>query len=242
MLFKKKQNQKSVPEEECVQKFGGELDFSTAEAFNLLRTNLSFAFPGKTNGKLVGITSAAPSEGKSYNAVNLAYSLAKDGQKVLLIDADLRKPTVAEKLGLKLAPGLSNRLITENDSFINEGVLHENLSVLTAGDVPPNPSELIGSEKMENLLKSYAETYDYVIVDLPPVMEVPDPLILSNKLDGIVITVMHERSFCSEVKETVRKLQFANARILGFIYNGYSDVAKRKRRKYARRHSKKIKK
>ncbi len=238
MLFKKNRNQNGAQEEGVKQRIGTEMDFSSAEAFNLLRTNLSFAFPGKTNGKLVGITSAAPSEGKSYTATNLAYSLAKNGLKVLLIDADLRKPTIAEKLGLKLAPGLSNQLISKDSSFVHEGILHENLSVLTAGDIPPTPSELIGSDEMEHLLGTYVDRYDYVVVDLPPVIEVPDPLILSNKLDGMVVTVMHERSFCSEIKETVRKLQFANARILGFVYNGYSDVSKRGRRKYAKYHPK----
>lgn len=225
MLKKKTKNQ--IQNVDKVQKIGSELDFSAAEAYNLLRTNLSFAFPGKTNGKLIGITSASPAEGKSYTAVNLSYALAKDGKRVLLIDADMRKPSIAEKLHLKFAPGLSNLLVDQQGTFIHEKVLHDNMSVLTSGDVPPNPSELLGSEEMRRNLEKFADQYDYVIVDMPPVMEVPDPLIIAKNLDGMVVVVMHEHAYRSDIKETVRKLQFVNARILGFVYNGYSAFSKR---------------
>ena len=241
MLLKKLRKFSHEETKNSIVKIGPELDFSTSEAYNLLRTNLSFAFPGKTDGRRIGVTSSAPEEGKSYTAANLAYSLAKDGQKVLLIDADMRKPTVAEKLRIKHTPGLSNQLVDRSgQSFIQEGVMHENLSVLAAGDIPPNPSEMVGSDEMSRLLKEYASQYDYVIVDMPPVMEVPDPLIMAKDLDGIVLAVMHERSYRSEIKESVRKLRFVNARILGFVYNGYTSTTGRKHRKYKRR-TKKIK-
>lgn len=225
MLFKKKKKQ---VDKSGVQKFGGELDFPTAEAYNLLRTNLSFAFPGKTDGKIIGVTSASPSEGKSFTAINLSYSLAKNGHKVLILDADMRKPTIAEKLHLSFAPGLSNLLADSNADYVHHTIaLHDNISVLTSGDIPPNPSELIGSAEMQRNLEEFAKSYDYIIVDLPPVMEVTDALVMSKYLDGIVMVVMHEQSHRSEIKETVRKLQFANARILGFVYNGFSTASKR---------------
>ncbi|MBQ9760475.1 MAG: CpsD/CapB family tyrosine-protein kinase [Clostridia bacterium] len=231
MLFKKIKNFNRAQEISEAAKMGADLDFSTAEAYNLLRTNLFFAFPGKIGGRCIGITSPAPSEGKSFTAINLAYSLAKDGQKVLLVDGDMRKPTIADKLHLKPNPGLSNQLVDRGGMFVQESEMHENFFVLTAGNIPPNPSELIGSDEMRNVLGEYAKQYDYVIVDLPPVMEVPDPLIMAKNLDGIVITVRHERSYRNEIKETVRKLQFANAHILGFVYNGYSNATPHKRGK-----------
>lgn len=236
-MFEKLKNRNRAQEGDGVQKFGPELDFSTAEAYNLLRTNLSFAFPGKTDGKLIGITSPSPAEGKSYTAVNLAYALAKDGQRVLLIDADMRKPTIAEKMHVRVSPGLSNLLVDREGTYILENILHENLSVLTAGDIPPNPSELIGSDEMKRDLQEFKTKYDYILVDLPPVMEVTDPLVMAKHLDGMLVTVMHERSYRSDIKETVRKLRFANARILGFVYNGYSSASGRDRKKYLRHYS-----
>lgn len=233
-LFKQKPKKSTMQE---VQKIGGDLDFSTLESYNLLRTNLSFAFPGKTDGKIVGITSPAPSEGKSFTAINLAYSIAKDGKKVLLIDADMRKPSIAEKLHIPFAPGLSNLLVAMDESYIHQCELHENIRVLTSGDIPPNPSELIGTETMHNVLLHFAKAYDYVIVDLPPVMEVPDPIIVSKFLDGVALVVMHEHSYRKDIKECVRKLQYANARILGFIYNGYSSNVRSYYKKYSYRHS-----
>ena len=232
-MFKIKKKNKII-EANKVHKIGSELDFSVAEAYNLLRTNLSFSFPGKEGGRTIGITSASPAEGKSYTAVNLSYSLAKDGKRVLLVDADLRKPSIAEKMHLKMVPGLSNLLVERDGSFIHENVLHENLSVLTSGDAPPNPSELIGSDEMQCHLKRFVAEYDYIIVDLPPIMEVPDPLVIAKNLDGMILVVKHEHTHKSDIKETVHKLQFANARILGFVYNGYTANYTRSYKKYSR--------
>ena len=117
--------------------------------------------------------------------------------------------------------------------------MHENLSVLAAGDIPPNPSEMVGSEEMSRLLNEYATQYDYVILDMPPVMEVPDPLIMAKNMDGMIVTVMHERSYRSEIKEAIRKLRFVNAHILGFVYNGYSASSGRKRGKHRKKYAKK---
>lgn len=236
-MFKKK-----LQSNNSVQKLGADLDFSSVEAYNLLRTNLSFAFPGKTNGKIIGVTSSSPSEGKSFTSINLGYSLAKDGKKVLLIDADMRKPSIAEKLHIQFAPGLSNMLADRTNVNIQKEVLHKNMSVLTAGDIPPNPSELLGSDEMHSDLCKFADEYDYVLVDLPPIMEVSDPLITAKHLDGVIMVVLHEHSYRSDVKEAVRKLQFTEVRILGFVYNGYSSGAKYGYKKYAKQYYKQYKK
>ena len=205
-------------------KFGENLDFASKEAYNLLRTNLAFSFPNYGDRcRIVGVTSPSPQEGKSYTSINLCYSLAKDGMKVLLIDADMRKPSIAQKLDMKLAPGLSNRLIQDDlEGVIHEGILHPNLSIMTAGSIPPTPSELIGSEAMDRLLKELSKTYQYIVVDLPPVLMVADPLIISKYLDGVIIVLRHRQTRHSDIKETVRQLKFVQAKIFGFVYNEYS--------------------
>ena len=204
-------------------RFGEDLDFASKEAYNLFRTNLAFSFPNYGDKcRIIGITSPCPQEGKSYTSINLCYSLAKDGMKTLLIDADMRKPSIAQKLDMKLSPGLSNRLIGEKEGVIHEGVLHPNLSVMTAGSIPPTPSELIGSTALDQLLKDLSQTYQYIVVDLPPVLMVADPLIISKYLDGVVIVLRHRKTRHGDIKETVRQLRFVHAKIFGFIYNEYS--------------------
>ena len=205
-------------------KFGEDLDFASKEAYNLFRTNLAFSFPNYGDRcRIIGITGPCPQEGKSHTSINLCYSLAKDGMKTLLIDGDMRKPSIAQKLDMKLAPGLSNRLIQNDlEGVIHEGVLHPNLSIMTAGSIPPTPSELIGSEAMQNLLKELSKDYQYIVVDLPPVLMVADPLIVSKFLDGVVIVLRHSQTRHSDIKETVRQLKFVQAKIFGFVYNEYS--------------------
>ena len=202
------------------QKIGKELDFASLEAYNLLRTNLSFSLPDTDSGKVIGITSPCPQEGKSTTSLNLSYSLAEAGYKVLLIDADMRRPSVSKTLDLPRSPGLSNMLTEEPDDAIRCGVLAENLSVLLSGDIPPNPSELIGSKKMEKLIESFRAEYNYIIVDLPPVLSVSDPLAMSKNLDGMVVVVRHGHTRRSDIVETMRQIKLVNVNVLGFVYNG----------------------
>ena len=203
-------------------KLGAELDFATSEAYKLLRTNLMFSFPNKEGGKIVGLTSPRPQDGKSFSAINLAYSLAEAGNKVILIDCDMRLSSVAFTLNKPLSPGLSNYLVDDAKDVIHKNVLHENLSLITAGDPPPNPAELIGSERMKMVLDALSQRYDYVIVDLPPVNLVSDSLVISKYLDGMILVLRHAYSKRREIKEAVRQLQFVKARVIGFVYNGYS--------------------
>ena len=193
MLFKKKK--KPVSGSEKIRKFGKNLDFASVEAYNLLRTNLSFALPDKEGGRVIGVTSPCPQEGKSTTSLNLAFSLAEAGNSVLLMDADMRRPSLGR-------------------------VLTENLSVLLSGDIPPNPSELVASQKMKELVGELQKSYDYVIVDLPPVNLVADPIAISKYLDGMVIVVRHKHTRRRELIETIRQLELVGAKILGFVYNG----------------------
>lgn len=217
MLTKKKLN---GTEKKVGQKIGEELDFASLEAYNLLRTNLSFSLPDNDSGKVIGITSPCPQEGKSTTSLNLAYSLAEAGYKVLLVDADMRRPSVSKTLDLPRSPGLSNMLTEEPEGAIRTGVLTENLSVLLSGDIPPNPSELIASKKMEKLIEGFRTEYNYIIVDLPPVISVSDPLAMSKNIDGMVIVVRHGHTRRSDVVETMRQLELVNVNVLGFVYNG----------------------
>lgn len=210
-------------------KLGAELDFATKEAYNLLRTNLYFSLPDKTGGKVIGITSACPQDGKSTTSVNISYALAEAGHSVLLIDSDMRRPSVARVLELEKSPGLSNTLAGECKDAIHSDVLHEKMSVLLSGDIPPNPSELVGSEKMKQILEDYRSRYDYVVVDLPPVNSVSDPIAISKFIDGVVVVVRHNHTRRKEVLDAVRQLKFAEANILGFVYNAY-------RKNYSRYH------
>ncbi len=220
--FLKKKNNGETEDQNSLGKVGEELDFATKEAYNLLRTNLSFSFPEKTGGRMIGVTSSCPQEGKSFTAVNLAYVLAEAGNRTLLIDADMRRPSLAKTLQKPLSPGLSNLLVNGDQSVIHKNVLHPNLSAVMAGDLPPNPSELISSEKMRGILSVFSKHFDFIIVDLPPVTSVSDPLAISQVVDGMIVVLRHERTRRSELQETIRQLRFAKAHILGFVYNGYS--------------------
>ena len=223
-------NQNS-PTGRAPHKLGAELDFASAEAYKLLRTNLSFSIPNKTTGRIIGVTSPRPQDGKSFSSINLAYSLAEAGNQVVLIDGDMRRSSLAETLKKPAAPGLSNYLIGDAKDVIHKNILHENLSLITAGDPPPNPAELIGSSRMKMVLEALAQKYDYIVVDLPPVNVVSDPLVVSKHLDGILLVLRHAHSKQKDVRAAVRQLKFVNAHILGFVYNGYDKGSKIFRRR-----------
>ncbi len=213
-------------------KVGTQLDFASREAFKLLRTNISFAFPDEEKGRVVGICSSCPQEGKSTTSVNLAYSLAEANNKVLLIDGDMRRPSICNIVGVDMEPGLSDLLSGKAGVDVAHGVLNKNMDVLASGRIPPNPSELIGSRRMETLLGEYRKQYDYILIDLPPVLSVSDPVAVSKYLGGMIIVVRHEKTGRRELSETIRQLEYANVKILGFIYNRISSRSGKNNAKY----------
>ena len=218
-FFKKKQEE----ERKRAAVLGRFLDFASKEAYNLLRTNILFSIADKQGkGKVIGITSSIPHEGKSYTAINLAYSLAKEGHKTLLISADMRKPSIENTIGIKPKFGLSSILVGEEGDAVIPSGLHDNFMLLPAGIIPPNPSELLGTERMKDLLDKCAEEYPYVIVDLPPVNVVADALVVSKFLDGVVVIVRHGMTRRKELVEAIKKLKYVQAHILGVVYNGYN--------------------
>ena len=208
----------------------GELDFASREAYNVLRTNLAFALPGTEGGKSVGLTSPDPGDGKSYTAVNLAVALSNDGFRVLLISADLRRSSIEEKVGLDTKVGLSN-ILTGNVADYKKAMInqadHKKLFIIPAGEVPPNPSALLGSENMRKFISDMKEDFDYVICDLPPVNSVIDPVAVSRFLDGMIVVVRHGVTRKQSLNSAMRQLEYANAKVLGFVYNDYGSGSSR---------------
>jgi capsular exopolysaccharide synthesis family protein len=189
-----------------------------AEAYRTLRTNIQFS---KTDGELKTImfTSSGPGEGKSTTIANTAVALAQSGKEVILVDCDLRKP-VQHKIFGKKNRGVTNILVEEiePERFI-QGTQVENLRVLTSGPIPPNPSELLGSAKMQELINYLKTQADYVIIDAPPVIAVTDASVLASKVDGITL-IINSGSVRPEMAQKAKDLLVkANGHLLGVILN-----------------------
>jgi capsular exopolysaccharide synthesis family protein len=190
-----------------------------AEAFRQLRTNLQFAnVSGKA--RTVAITSSLPGEGKSTVAANLALSLAHAGQTVCLIDADLRRPMIHEYLGLERNAGLTTALIgsAEVDELLQPWG-EDQLFVLTAGQIPPNPSELLGSVEMQNLILHLEGMFDSIVIDAPPLLPVTDAAVLSQHVGGVVLVVGAEKAKTNEVEKSLESLDLVGANLLGVVLN-----------------------
>ncbi len=201
---------------------GDELSFAGKEAYNLLRTNLLFSVRrGNRNARVVGVTSSNHGEGKSLTALNLGYSLACSKLKVLLIECDMRLPSIGKKLGIKEEMGLSNILarMSVNESVLHSDVLTERLTVMLAGAIPPNPSELLGSPAMEATIEQMSKYYDFILLDLPPVGAVPDALIASKLADTMVVVVRQDLTTSADLLDTIRQLKYVDAKIAGVVMN-----------------------
>ena len=220
-MFKKNKNNKSktfIPDKMLLSP---DSSFSMQESFKTLRTNVSFSLPGKKN-RCIGIVSANRGEGKSTVAVNTAISLAQIDKKVAIVDCDMRIPTVAAKLGMENRPGLSDYLADEDGNSRLPIIRNDdlNIDVIPAGTIPPDPTKLIESPQMRELIEALKMVYDYIVVDFPPVTVVSDAAMLSSVIDGYLIVTLHESTETSQLDETIRQLNFANANVLGFVYNG----------------------
>lgn len=226
MSRKKKEMRNSRWDRETM--FGKNMSFATAEAYKLLRTNVMFSF-AENSCHIVGVTSAVSGEGKSLTACNLAYALSELGKKVLLVDGDLRLPTVATKLGINQEPGVTNLLVSGGDyhSAIQKGAVDTRLDVLPAGAPSLHPTELLSSEKMKELMEDLSEEYDYIVVDLPPVTVVSDALVISGLLHGVVMVVRNGIVEEKTLADAMRQIEMVKLRVLGFVYNGSSGVSKR---------------
>ncbi len=203
------------------------MSFTAAEAYKMLRTKLGLILPGNPDSperkcRLIGVTSALRGEGKSTTAVNLAYTMAESKKQVLLIEADMRLPSIHKRLGLSVSPGLSELLTSDATDVCMQQYPTKNgsaLNVIASGEIPPLPSELLESKKMKMLLERSAEEFDYVIVDLPPVTVVTDAISLSAILDGMLLVVRENYCDSRSLQDAMNQFRLANVRLLGVVMN-----------------------
>lgn len=191
-----------------------------AEAYRMLRTNIQF-FNVDNPLRTIAVTSATPGEGKTTTTCNLAVSFARNGQRVLIIDADLRRPAVHKAFRLPNTSGVSTALVStarEFDDFVQFSGI-ENLWVLTSGPVPPNPAEMVGSQRMKQMIEHFSDVYDLVIVDSPPMLAVADPVLLGMQVDGVVLTMRSGKVTKETAVHAVRSLIGGKCHLLGIVLN-----------------------
>ena len=190
-----------------------------AEAYRQLRTNIQFSSLDRPLKTLL-VTSTNPEEGKSTTLANLAITIAQTGSKVLIVDCDLRRPSIHSIFGIKNNVGLTSAMVdTSLANLPAQDVGIPNLSVLTSGPLPPNPSELLGSQRMQELMAKLRESADYVLFDSPPVLAVTDAAVLASKLDGVLLVINAGHTKREMAKKAKAALDKVNANIVGVVLN-----------------------
>lgn len=207
--------------------------FVIREAYKTARTNLIFALAPYKN-KISVVTSCMPTEGKSTTALNMAITMAEKGENVLIIDCDMRKPNVHNLFNIRNVTGLSSILGGIN-SDVNAAIhssVRNNLDVMTAGPIPPNPAELLSSQKMRELVHLISKYYDYIFLDTPPVNVVSDALLMNDIAAGIVLVVKEDSTSHPALKDALRSIEMANGKVLGFIKVGCNAKASKSYKSY----------
>lgn len=190
-----------------------------SEQYKTIRTNIQYSSVDKEL-KNIMVTSSGPAEGKSTTAANLAVVFSQLGKKVLLVDADLRKPTVHRAFGVNNLFGFTTVLTKQ--ATLASSVLdteEKDLYILTSGPIPPNPAELLGSKSMEQFIEEASEQFDYVIFDTPPLLAVADPQILANKVDASIFVVFSGKTEIDQAKKAKELLQNAQSKLVGVVLN-----------------------
>lgn len=191
-----------------------------SEQFRTIRTNIQYSMVDNTLHTVV-VTSAGPASGKSTVAANLAATFASEDKRVLLVDADLRKPTVHKTFKIRSNEGLTT-LLTDKDAKVEEKIYRthtENLYILTSGAIPPNPVELLSSKRMNEIHMEMKEYFDMIIFDMPPVLAVTDAQVMASKVDGVLFVIPKGQVNKDQVIKSKELLENVNANILGAILN-----------------------
>lgn len=204
---------------------GGDAPFQFVEAYKSLRTNLEF-LSSAGNCKTILITSSVPEEGKTNVAVNLAMTIAASGKRVVLVDCDLRKATISRYLRIQRShAGLTNVITSKDEGALAAALVRvkdSGITVLAAGTIPPNPTELLSAPMTEKIFASLQKAFDYVIVDTPPVSLVTDAAVLCRMADGVLLVVRPGVTTIQSAQLSKKNLEAVNAHILGVVMNGYN--------------------
>lgn len=240
--FRKDTQKKDDAALDARELFGADMSFAAKEAYKLLRTNLMFALSDANGdrGHIIGVTSALRGEGKSTTTINLASVLAEQGKRVVVIEGDLRLPSFRKKLKMRFKVGLSNSLIAKRNplDYVQQykiGMVDDKpvcFDLLLAGEIPPNPSELLGSRRMEETLNFFAERYDFVLLDLPPVTAVSDALVATKLVDGVILVVRNEYCDTGSLNDAIRQIRQVEGKILGFVFTCADTAIGGYRKKY----------
>jgi capsular exopolysaccharide synthesis family protein len=236
-LFKKKEiideetQKKTILENNRKRLVNEKTSFDVKESYKELRTNITFSLTKKGCKKIM-VTGSVASEGKSTTCVNTAITFGEVGSRILLIDCDLRKPNVGKLFNIPKGKGLSNVLVGEVEV---EDVIHQseypNLDVIFAGNIPPNPTELLSSDTMKSVIDELCKKYDYIFFDTPPVSIVTDAVLLSKMVDGVVVVSRQNYTERKLLAQSIEKLNFVGAKIIGIVLN-HVEVSKKSYGKY----------
>lgn len=234
MKGKKGRNKKKLPPTHFreINILCNNMPYGVAEAYKVLRTNLNNISENGKNYKVLGITSSSPQEGKSTLSINYAYTLAQSGKRVLLIEADMRKPVVAKRLSLKTRRGLSDMFLDGSKNYIQDSNILENWKVLCAGSSTNNTLELLSGNMIDSLLERLRQEFDYIIVDLPPINLVSDAMAISRYLDGIMFAVKQDETTKNELKIAMQYMMYSQTELVGFVITNAHSTKRYRKYKY----------
>lgn len=196
-------------------------DFSVIEGYKAARTNLMFLGGGE-KCPVIGFTSSIPGEGKTTTCINMAITFAEAGFKTLIIDADMRKIQLYHYFSVPAKPGLSEVLAGMEESLPIHETPYENLKLMTGGTIPPNPAELLMSNRMDEMLKKLRGEYDYIFIDTPPVLAVTDAVALAPKVTGLVLMARQDYTKAENIRLALEDLNHVGAKVLGVLFNGFN--------------------
>lgn len=214
-----KKKKSNSDEDDHIKLTDKNVPFNVVESYKSIRTNVTFAL-STVEKKVFAVSSPNPGEGKSTTSANIAIALAQGGNKVLLIDADMRKAVLHKIFGLKNKKGLSSAIskMAKLEECVQRNVM-DNLDIMTSGPVPPNPSELLASENMGAILEELSKEYSMILIDTPPVNVVTDGMELAKYISGIIVVLRYGKTTTEDVEDAIKKIEFAKMNMLGFIMN-----------------------